>query len=492
MIRVNHFSFQYEDTQKKILDDIDLKINENDFIVITGKSGCGKTTLALAICGYLYQQSKGHITGSISINDKDIREMEFGAISKEIYLVQQNPENQFCTLTVQDEIAFGLENQGIDPEIISGRVDWALQSVDATEIKHRDLRTLSGGEQQKVAIASALALQPRIIILDEPTSFLDIRSTQQILDVLLDLRKKEIIALIIIEHKLSQLFHLHPRIINIKKGKLFPISIDQQENISNFDYDFCNQNLKKHPVPVIEIEDLSIKKGEKEILGIKYLNINSGDFISLLGDNGSGKTSLLYSILGINDIESGTRKVFGKTIRSFKSSNRDGKIGIVFQNPNHQFFTDSVYEEMMFPIQNFSKQNKINPKWIEGLIHKFKLSEYINLHPLKLSYGQKKKLSIASVLSFQPKLLLLDEVFIGQSNEEIIFVLQQLEIYINEFSATTILVNHQPDIVDKFSNRTIILDKGKISADYNTNRNRKKPCFRTKYQTPKEGFENVC
>jgi energy-coupling factor transport system ATP-binding protein len=490
MIRVEHLSFKYEKDQQLLLNDINLEIKDNDFIVITGKSGCGKTTLALAICGYLFEQNKECITGIININGRDIREMDFGSISNEIYLVQQNPENQFCTLTIQDEIAFGLENQGMEPKIINERVDWALQSVNASEIRHRDLRTLSGGEQQKVAIASAVAMQPRIIILDEPTSFLDIKSTKHILDILMQLKKKEKLTLIVIEHKLSHLVPFNPKIILLDKGRILPLPIGQNEEHIQRKNIFREKNNNKSKDPVIEIKDLILCKGNKEILDIKNLKVYPGEFISLLGDNGSGKTSLLYTMLGINKNNCGTIKIFGKTVRSFRSSNKNGKIGIVFQNPNHQFFTDSVYDEIIFPIKNYFKQERKYSNWVAELIHKFELDDFIDFHPLKLSYGQKKKLSIASVLSYQPELLLLDEIFIGQSVEEIIFIMQLLDDYKNEFSATIILVNHQPDIVGIFADRTIILEDGKISSDTNNYVESKNVLINNKSRNNDIGREN--
>lgn len=470
MILVDHLSYRFEENQQPILDDIVLDIDENAFIVITGGSGCGKTTLALAICGFLFFQKKGQITGSVFLNGRDIRETGIGEISNDVYLVQQNPENQFCTLTVQDEIAFGLENQGMDPKIIDERIDWALQTVCAGDIRNRDLRTLSGGEQQKVAIATALALQPKAIILDEPTSFLDVQSTQNILEVLTEMREKEKLTLIIIEHKLAQIFPFQSKILNLKNGKLVPYPLDA---ISKKLLPRERSERKANPIisrhPVIEIIDMRIVRSDREILNVDKFQVNEGEFISLLGNNGSGKTSLLYAILGLINCEGEISKVFGKPIRSIRSGRVDGDIGMVFQNPNHQFFTDSVFEEMIFPIQNFSKQKILNSNWVNELINNFRLEEYRDFHPLKLSYGQKKRLSIASVLSYQPKLLLLDEIFIGQSVEEIIFILQQLEIYIREKTATIILVNHQPEIVSLFSDRTVILDEGKFAVDCPSN-----------------------
>jgi len=183
MISVRNLSFRYEGRQYKTLDNINLDIKLGELIVLTGESGCGKTTFALALTGFLSHLFTGEYSGTVSINDENIEKKPLTEIAEDIYLVQQNPKNQFVTLTVRDEIAFGLENKEIDHKKIHIRVKKGLQAVYAEELINRNIDTLSGGEKQKIAIATAVALQPKIIILDEPTSNLDIKSTKNIYSV---------------------------------------------------------------------------------------------------------------------------------------------------------------------------------------------------------------------------------------------------------------------------------------------------------------------
>ncbi len=219
-IEMSQFSYTYPGRDQPALDGINLSINRGDFTVITGKSGCGKSTLGKALAGFLFQDNATNHSGQIIIDDVDMSVIPLYEASEVVAYVQQNPENQFCTLTVQDEIAFGLENRLVPIEEINKRIVDALAVVRGEDLINRDLATLSGGEKQKVAIASMLALEPEVLILDEPTSNLDPIATNHIFETLYRLRQELGLTILIIEHKLSQLVDLHPKLFVLSDGRL--------------------------------------------------------------------------------------------------------------------------------------------------------------------------------------------------------------------------------------------------------------------------------
>ena len=472
MISVRNLSFRYEGRELKTLDNINLDINLGELIVLTGESGCGKTTFALALTGFLSHLFAGEYSGTVSINDESIEKKPLTEIAEDIYLVQQNPQNQFVTLTVRDEIAFGLENKGIATREIHICIKKALQAVYAEDLIDRNIDTLSGGEKQKIAIATAVALQPKIIILDEPTSNLDIKSTKNIYSVFKRLIDQKEISLIIIEHKLNELMSFSPRILKLSHGKL----ISQQNNQK-----FSNKLSKKREragkefkrdfdQKVIQLKDFSIHRNGNEVLKINLLEINKGELISILGNNGAGKSSFILGLMGILYSTGQKRMILNDKIIDIKRQRHPEKFGLVFQNPDHQFFCETVENELIFPLRNFFPFDTKDPKTYYCMSAFADLSSELKTHPIKLSYGQKKRLSIDSVLAYHPELLLLDEIFIGQSNSNVIRIMSTLDDYKKKNNATVLIINHQPRIVHQYADRAIFFDEGRVLFDVNINK----------------------
>jgi energy-coupling factor transporter ATP-binding protein EcfA2 len=202
-------------------------------VVITGPSGCGKSTLALAIGGYLFRQYDGQATGTVTVAGMDVRRTPIYDVAEVVGLVQQNPEAQFCTLTVQDEVTFGLENRCLPPEEIRSRVAWALEVVGASHLVQRPLATLSGGEKQKVAIAAVMAARPQVLIFDEPTSNLDPTATAEIFEVIARIRARAGLTVLVIEHKVEYLRHFSPRMVVLAGGRVvYDGPMDAGERVS--------------------------------------------------------------------------------------------------------------------------------------------------------------------------------------------------------------------------------------------------------------------
>jgi len=472
MISVRNLSFRYEGREHKTLDNINLDIDLGELIVLTGESGCGKTTFALALTGFLFHLFVGEYYGTVRIDDESIENKQLTKIAEKIYLVQQNPQKQFVTLTVRDEIAFGLENKEIDPQKINGRIKKALHVVCAENLIDRYIDTLSGGEKQKIAIATAIALQPKVIILDEPTSNLDIKSTKNVYSVFKRLIEQREITLIIIEHKLNELMKYSPRLLKLDRGKL--ISLKNNQNHSKFldkpQVRARKEYKHKFSRAVIQLEDFSIHRSGKEVVKINSLEIHQGEMVSILGDNGAGKSSFILGLMGILETTGQKRIIFNDQITDIKRQKHPERFGLIFQNPDHQFFCETVEDEITFPLRNFLTPEPLDLEIFKDTSAFADLSREMKTHPIKLSYGQKKRLSIAAVLAYCPELILLDEIFIGQSCSDIMRIMSTIDEFRRKNNATVLIINHQPGIVHQYANRAIFFEKGQILFDENINK----------------------
>ena len=464
MIEVKDFSFRYQGSDQMVLDHINLIIHPGEWLLIRGLSGCGKSTLALALAGFLGKVIPGHCNGEILIDQRNIQELEAHEISERIFLVQQNPENQFCTLTVKDELAFGLENRLLPENVIKQRILTALAAVQATSLFDRRLDELSGGQQQKIAIATALALQPDVLILDEPTSNLDPDSLQNLINVLDGLRSSIKLSVVIIEHRKEILSDLISRHLEIREAKLVETKAMTFDKTPKNNLKSQSALKKDNREILLEVDNLSVNYDGVKALGINRFALHSGEIISLMGSNGSGKTTLLLSLLGLIESNCQSKKIFGRVFSGKIPKYVMASVGLAFQNPDHQIFCDSVKKEVCFGPENYGSQD-ISAKWIHEILETFGFCAMTDKHPFLLSFGQKGRLNLASILSYQPRILLLDEVFIGQDADNVLFILNTVREYVDERGAGAIFVNHMPNPVLNYSDRLIFLENGKMVID---------------------------
>ncbi|MCJ7696231.1 MAG: energy-coupling factor ABC transporter ATP-binding protein [Anaerolineaceae bacterium] len=466
MIHFDDFSFSYHGNINSTLSHINLEINKGEWIVLAGPSGCGKSTFALALSGFLFQQDYGNHIGNITFNGQSISTAPLFDMADHINLVQQNPENQFCTLNIQDELAFGLENRCMSPDEIHSRIDWALDIVNGSHLLNKDLASLSGGEKQKIGIASMLAAKPSVLILDEPTSNLDRFSTDNLFKVLDVLRKQEEITIIIIEHKLQQLLPYHPRIFWMEKGKIEESNLLNSNNyaVTESESNNFHRILPENYKLLLEVNNLNIGYAQDNILNDITFSVSEGEFISLIGMNGSGKTTLLLSLMGLLSPLQGTIFFRNQDISTLKVKEIAENMGIVFQNPDHQLFTESVLNEATFAPKNFSIPPSKYEENVNDLLDVCNLRASLKVHPQKLSYGEKRRLNLISILSYSPKVILLDEILIGQDRNNAHFLLELLKNH-TRTGGSVILAHHQPEIVNCYSTRTILLKDGRIALD---------------------------
>ncbi|MCB2203088.1 ATP-binding cassette domain-containing protein [bacterium] len=469
LIDVRQFSYTYPGADKPTLKAIDLSIEKGSFVVITGPSGCGKSTLGKALAGFLFQDQDPNFSGEVIVNGTDMTRVPLYEASERVAYVQQNPEDQFCTLTVQDEIAFGLENRKMPPNQIKLEIAEMLTVVGGIDLIDRDLSTLSGGEKQKVAIAAMLALSPDVLILDEPTSNLDPEATRSIfqtLNQLLDLRG---ITVIIIEHKLQQLKPFRPELIVLDGGR--QVAFD---SIDDFEADAQNQiqpaeiaatiTPSTQHEPILLLNGLRWQPAGQAILNNIDLDLYPGEFISLMGPNGSGKTSLLLAMMGLIQATSGDLTAFGRDINDLHTSDLVPDVGFIFQNPDHQLFAASVWDEATLTLKSLKQLTAEKEAEALTWLAEMGLSSDLKRHPQRLSYGEKRRLNLAAVILHDPRLLLIDEMLIGQDMVNAHIWMRLLADYANEGN-TVLLVNHHPDLTEAYCSRVLFMQAGQIIVD---------------------------
>ncbi len=470
MISVRGLSFRFPGSAGYALRDVDLEIRRGEFVVVAGPSGCGKSTLALALGGYLFHQFDGEAGGTVCVGGLDARTSPVYDLAEAVGLVQQNPEAQFCTLTVRDELAFGLENRRLPPHEIRARMAWALEIVGIGHLAQRDLATLSGGEQQKVAVAAMMAAKPEVLIFDEPTSNLDPSATAEIFRVIARIRGKAEVTVIVIEHKLDYLRAFSPRLITMDAGRIAgdgPMAAQATEGgRPDRSSETCQVSCAQTAwgEPAVRVRDLCYAYGPDPVLRGVSLDVRPGEFVAVMGDNGSGKTTLMQCLLGLLKPCSGQVHVLGCDTRHTPVSALARQVGYVFQNPDHQLFADSVWQEATFAPRNLGMLDEAATARATQLLADCGLESRRDEHPHRLSYGQKRRLNLASVLSTAPRLILLDEVLIGQDARNAAFVMDLLWAQVCRGCAV-IMVTHDPQTALAYATRIVFLSRGQVLVD---------------------------
>ncbi len=465
MIEVKDLTYYYQNRSTPVLKDISLNIRNGEFVIIAGRSGCGKSTLSYALSGFIPNSLHGKMKGDVLINGNNTKEMELADISTQVGLIQQDPESQLVTLRVEDEVAFGPENLKLSPSEIRERVNWSLEVVGASHLIDREIYTLSGGEKQRIAIASILAMKPKTIILDEPTSNLDPKGVLMIFNTLKRLIHEYRLTVVLVEHRLNMFLPLADRIIFMDRGRIIDTKLKEDVNseyIQQF-YNINSYNYEKSHIyndPFLTIRNLHFKYENKEVLKGVNLEIKRNEVIALMGDNGAGKTTLLLNIMGILKPEQG-EIIYHKLENGKYTSKLARHIGYIFQNPNHQIFENTVWNEVLLSPRNFGILNTETEDRAEYLLRHFNLERYRDNSPFTLSYGEKRRLNIAAVEVYLPEMMILDEPFIGQDPENI----AKLSQIVNEYVAkggTILMVSHDLNLSKRIASRIVYMEDGAV------------------------------
>lgn len=457
-------SYWYPDTDKPAIADINLKVRGGEFLLITGSSGSGKSTLCRCINGVVPRFTGGKFEGSVIVNGTNTTHNPISEVAKNAGLVFQDPENQIVMNTVENEIAFGLENLQFPPSIIEERINEILEYAGISHLMDRKTTELSGGEKQKVVIASILAMQPKIIVLDEPLSQLDLEGVNWVLQLLRRLNKELGITVIIAEHRLQRISEFVDRIFDMNRNSYVQADKRPTRNTEIVN----NKKIKEsnNSDSVIEIENLSFSypNSNSEVLKDINLKIYSGESVAIIGHNGSGKTTLVKHFNGLLKPKKGSIRIFSRETGNCKVEELAKIVGYVPQNPNELLFSDTVIDELNFTLRNLNVSG--NP---DEILNKLNLADCKLSYPRDLSGGQRQRVAIASVAVANQKILILDEPTRGMDSESRKRLSELLKKIQND-NRTVIIVSHDMELVAESADRVIVIRNGEIIADGNINK----------------------
>lgn len=529
-VSVRNLKYRYPMEQKLALCDISFEIERGEFVGIIGANGAGKSSLSQALLGLIPQFYKGAYGGSVEIDGLDSAKTPLGMLCKKAGLVFQNPFSQLSGAkdTVFDEVAYGLQNLGIPREEILRRVEEVLHTLDIWDFRERNPFDLSGGQLQRVAIASILAMRPELLILDEPTSQLDPVGSEEVFQTVEKLRHSGI-TILMIEQKLEKLAEYCGRLLLLSEGRL--IAFDRTERIltrpdlGNYgvlppfpvrfamSHGLCTTEgacpltlpalyrqipperqdtlraaleytLRSAPSgssadapltgagdtaapaaePLFRIQDLDFSYTE----GVPVLRNLSLRLdrrpTAIIGQNGAGKTTLARLIKGLLRPERGQLLFHGEDISRKTVAELAGKIGYVFQNPDDQIFRSSVLEEVLFGPLNIGISREDAVQKAREALRLVGLAEAEEKNPYDLDLSERKRIAIASVLAMEPELLILDEPTIAQ-DERGKEILRRILVEESAKGRLILAILHDMDFVLHSFERVIVMAKGEIRRD---------------------------
>ena len=446
--------------------------------MVTGPSGAGKTTLCLAASGILHHEYGGKKEGHVTVDAIDVKDYpDLTALAQKIGIVFDDPEAQMIFTTVEEEILSAIEHRGLDVAATEERLASIMAITYLGELRNRSPHNLSGGQKQRVALAATLALGNDILILDEPTSELDEHATKRIVAILQDL-KTQGKTILLVEHKYAHFKAMVDTLVVMEDGQISAIgrpdvllADDRLKKIVIADFSGIRNPMENTtalmksdgtPSPIINVRELSYAYGDILALDTISLTIQPGEFVALVGENGSGKTTLVKHLNRLLTPTRGDVIVNGKNTRGCTITDLARYVGLVFQNPDHMFFADTVREEVEFGLKNLGIID--GEKIIDAALSEVGLVHTKDLYPRWLSRGERQRLAIACVIAMQPAIVVLDEPTTGLDGNEARLVLEILK-KLQQKGHTIVIITHNRDIAINCADRIITMEKGKIVSD---------------------------
>ena len=453
-----------------ILKGIHLRIRPGDYVALFGGSGSGKSTLAYTFNGLIPHFFGGILEGEARVCGKSIRHSSPSELFQEVGLVIQNTDAHLFSSSVHAELAFGLESLGVPFPEIEKRISEVSRSFALDDLLDRSPHELSGGEKQRVAIASVFCLRPRILVLDEPFAHLDPSNRRRIRSLLRCIRR-EGTTLVVVEHTPDPLLEDASRAFLMDRGSL------AEHDIRSFEHFLEEAGILfrwETPPPssqdrrgdvLLEVTGLTGNNGASTVLyGISF-SIRQGERVALLGENGAGKTTLLKHLVALRRPRQGDVRFRGKSIYRLSPHEIASKMGISFQNPNDQFFKTLVRDEVLAGVQALSSAGRtVNSAWVHEVFDLFGLEPVADRSPYRLSEGEKKRVSLASSAAMDPQMLIWDEPTAGQDGR-FRRHLARLVHRLSQQGKTFLIATHDLEFARATCSRALLLERGRITAD---------------------------
>lgn len=495
MITVRDLSWQYEplvDGGKPVdsLKHVSFDIKSGSFVGVIGPTGAGKSTLCMALAGIIPNLADGTMTGLVEVNGMNTSRHSVSALSERIGYVQQDPEAQLFCASVEDEIAFPLENRGIAPDIIDKQIDVMLDLVGMTGYRKRVPASLSGGQMQRVAIAAALAAEPDVLILDEPTAALDPEGKQEVFDVLERIRQTRSMTVIMAEQDTEHIAYWADQVLFMVNGELVrngdaSLFVREKGLLESSGVQVADDPLpqvkavqqgKKHKKDkknqperskdvVISLDHVSYQYerggNASKALDDMTFDIERGSFIGLIGRNGSGKTTLAKHLNGLIRPTQGTVTVDGLDASKHSVGEMAAHVGFVFQNPDHQIFCSTAKEEIAFGPTALGLDGATVFKRVDEMLTLFDLHRYEDVSPATLGYGERRAVALSSVLAMRTPILVLDEPTAGLDHRLAARFLGTIE-KLNQRGVTIVMISHDMRAVYRYCTHVLELEDGKV------------------------------
>jgi energy-coupling factor transport system ATP-binding protein len=493
---IENLSFKYRTRPEVAIENVSVELKPGELLLIAGSSGCGKTTLARCINGLIPRSYRGERKGKVLLYGREVAELQIPEMAQMVGTLLQDPERQIVASNVYNEIAFGPENLGLPRDEIVARIEQVMKRLKIEYLRERETFNLSGGEKQKVALAGLLAMNPSILLLDEPLASLDPASAHEALEVFRSLAD-EGKTVVLIEHRVEDAIEIKPdRLLYMEDGRVkylgaireLPAEIDHKQ--VKLPAEWVVQRVKalhgtvqtapqhkkedQGDEPLVVFENVDFRYNDESPLILQNVNlqIRRGDLIAVLGPNGAGKSTLVKHAIGLLKPTHGRVLVQGEDTRKMSIAQIARVLGYVFQSPTHMLFAPTVREELEFGPKNLGfEPGSIKSSITESLdtVNLNGLEEY---PPLALSFGQQKRTTIAAVLAMRSKILILDEPTAGQDFANYTRFMDALcnssngeASILSANFASTLFITHDLDLAVTYANRVLLFGDRHVVAD---------------------------
>ncbi|MBC7223294.1 MAG: ATP-binding cassette domain-containing protein [Anaerolineae bacterium] len=515
IVLLENLSYQYPGAPAPVLRDINLRVERGEFVGILGPTGAGKTTLCLALNGIVPQFYGGRFFGRARVAGLDTLERPIQDLARHVGMVFQDPEAQLLTTSVENEVAFALENLCVAPDTIRARVARALAAVRLTGLERKRPYELSGGQKQRLAIAAALAVEPDLLVLDEPTTQLDPVGQQEVFETVARLNRERGVTVVMVSHAVEYLAEHAHRIVVLDQGQVVRVGRPGEvfgevawlealglrvPQVTRFFHLMAARGERVDPLPVSEGEARSVYRARRdrwrvrvgsaeggaprregapliEVRNLRHvypdgtealrgvsLQVWPGEYVVVVGQNGAGKSTLAKHLVHLLEPTSGTVRVAGQDVRGLSTGALAQKVGFISQNPDSQIFTTSVEEEVAFALRARKMPEAEVEQRVTWALREMGLWQHRNRHPLSLPKGDRARLVVAAVLAMGPEIFIFDEPTTGQDYQGARRILE-LSRHLREQGKTVLVITHHLYLMPSYAERAVVMGKGDILLD---------------------------